>query len=77
LPGFTVDMGDPFSRRLLRLLDGSRDRAGIAASLVAAVGRGEVALPQALSEAPDWRAALRGGLDENLASLARLGLIEG
>jgi SAM-dependent methyltransferase/methyltransferase-like protein len=76
VPGFTVDMDDPFSRQLLRLLDGSRDRAGIAASLVAAVERGEVALPQALSEAPDWRAALRGGLDENLASLARLGLIE-
>ena len=77
VPGFTVHMDDPFSRHLLRLLDGSRDRAGIAASLVAAVELGEVALPQALSEAQDWRAALRGGLDENLASLARLGLIEG
>jgi SAM-dependent methyltransferase len=76
VPGFTVDMDDPFSRHLLRLLDGSRGRAEIAAALVAAVGRGEVALPQALSEAPDWRAALRVGLDENLASLARLGLIE-
>jgi SAM-dependent methyltransferase/methyltransferase-like protein len=74
--GHTVEVADPFSRFLLRLLDGSRDRAAIGAALIEAVEREQFALPQPLCEPEDWRAAARDGLDENLASLARLGLLE-
>ncbi len=74
--GHTVEVADPFSRFLLRLLDGSRDRAAIAAALIEAVECEQVALPQPLCEPEDWRAAVRDGLEENLASLARLGLLE-
>jgi SAM-dependent methyltransferase/methyltransferase-like protein len=63
----TMRMDDAPSRRMLQMLDGTRDREQIAAELLAA-------FPQ--DKRPD-PAALRAGIDRNLARLARAGLLVG
>ncbi|MBK9163554.1 MAG: class I SAM-dependent methyltransferase [Acidobacteria bacterium] len=74
ISGFGVDMeiADPVSRRLLELLDGSRKRSAVLDELGKFIrssheieGKKEL-----LATLPEW-------LDESLAHLARLGMLEG
>ena len=73
-------MQDPIGRELLRLMDGTRDRAALKAGLEAVISNSE---PQTRSsgelrcnETAAEEVSL-GKLDENIRSLARLGLVVG
>ncbi|HEY1206426.1 MAG: class I SAM-dependent methyltransferase [Bryobacteraceae bacterium] len=58
----SVELRDPIGRRLLALLDGTRDRAALIAELLPLTGSS--------------RETLAPALDENLLALARLGLLQ-
>lgn len=58
----SVDLRDPIARRLLVLLDGTRDRAALIDELLPLTGSS--------------RETLAPALDQNLAALARLGLLQ-
>jgi hypothetical protein len=65
-------------RRVLVLLDGSRDRAAVLDSLVEAVGRGEVEMTRdgrPLTDLEQVRALLSGRVGPTMDRLARLGLL--
>jgi hypothetical protein len=57
----SVELRDPIAKRLLELLDGSRDRAALIDELLPLMGSS--------------RETLAPALDQNLEALARLGLL--
>jgi hypothetical protein len=72
-----VRLDDLLGRMLVRLCDGTRDRAGLVDALVAAVG---TELPLTISGVPltdgeTVRTQLADGLEANLEILARLALL--
>jgi len=72
-----VRLDDPFGRFLVRLCDGTRDRAALVDALVAAIGS---ELPLAIEGTPVTdgeavRARVADGLEHNLEILARLGML--
>ena len=74
-----VRLDDPLGRMLVRLCDGTRDRAALVDGLVAAVGT-ELALTVdgvPLTDGEAVREQLAGGLDANLQILARLAMLRG
>ncbi len=72
-----VRLDDPFGRYLLNLLDGTRDRAALVDALVAAVGRdlGMTAGERPITDGERLRPQIAGGLEQNLQTLAGLGLL--
>lgn len=81
LHGSTVSIPDPFTRLLVRLLDGTRDRRALAAELASAVVRGEVAAPGTgipggrMPTVGELERGFRQALEGNLERLGRLGLL--
>jgi hypothetical protein len=72
-----VRLDDPFGRVLVRLCDGGRDRPALVDALVGAVGR-EVTFTVGGATVTDGEAIrdqIAGGLEQNLALLAGLGLL--
>jgi hypothetical protein len=72
-----VRLDDPLGRALIRLCDGTRDRAGLVDALVRAVGS-ELALTVdgvPLTDGEAVRAQLADGLEHNLEILARLAML--
>jgi SAM-dependent methyltransferase len=72
-----VRLEDPLGRALVRLCDGTRDRAGLVDALVAVVAS-EIALTVdgvALTDGEAVRHQLAGGLERNLEILARLAML--
>jgi methyltransferase-like protein/SAM-dependent methyltransferase len=79
LLGATVNLTGPLSPRLLRLLDGTRDRDALAADLAAECRRDGMTFEKdgrQIADAGGMAALIRADLDEKLASLARLALLE-
>jgi methyltransferase-like protein len=74
---FSVDVRDPLFRRLLLLLDGTRDRAALVEALAAAVESGEIAVPPAQNsrDPQPLREQISVGLDRNLKAVARMALL--
>ena len=74
-----VRLDDPLGRLLVRLCDGTRDRAALADALVAAVG-GELQLTidgEPVTDGERVRGQLEAGLERNLQILARLAMLRG
>jgi hypothetical protein len=76
----SVEISGPLEKKLLQLLDGTRDRFIILKALEEAILSGEVTLPEAqdgepIPEIAKVRAVLAGGLESQLNRLARLGLL--
>ncbi|HYO64422.1 MAG TPA: class I SAM-dependent methyltransferase [Pyrinomonadaceae bacterium] len=74
----SVRMDDPLGRRLLTMLDGTRDRAALTAEFLSLVERGALQLGtpgEQLTDAADARAFLSAKVEETLASLARHALL--
>jgi SAM-dependent methyltransferase len=74
-----VRLDDPLGRLLVRLCDGTRDRAALTEALVAAVGS-ELQLTiegEPVTDGERVRGQLAAGLERNLEILARLGLLRG
>ena len=72
-------LDDPLGRLLVRLCDGTRDRAALADALVAAVG-GELQLTidgEPVTDGERVREQLEAGLERNLQILARLAMLRG
>lgn len=78
LNGTTVDLSGPVPRRLVRLLDGTRDRDALARDLAAACLR-DGAAPEhdgrPLTEPAAAAALLRREMDQHLATMASLALL--
>ena len=78
LAGTTVDVSGAVPHRLLRLLDGTRDRDQLAADLARFCLR-EGAAPQRngnpLTDPPEVTAVLRHEMDHHLSTMARLALL--
>ena len=75
----TIEVENPLARRLLALLDGTRDRAALSAELVVMVSSGEVTLYKGSEEISDLRVVqeMAGrAVEDLLAELARLALLE-
>ena len=76
----SVEISGTLEKKLLQLLDGTRDRAMILQALEEAVLSGEVTLPEAqdgepIPEIAKVRSVLAAGLESQLNRLARLGLL--
>jgi methyltransferase-like protein/cyclopropane fatty-acyl-phospholipid synthase-like methyltransferase len=76
----SIEISGGLEKKLLQLLDGTRDRSMILRAMEEAVLSGEVALPEAQDEGPipeivKVRAVLGAGLESQLNRLARLGLL--
>jgi hypothetical protein len=74
-----VRLDDPLGRLLVRLCDGTRDRAALVEALVAAVGS-DLRLTidgEPVTDGETVRAGLAAGLERNLEILARLALLRG
>ena len=74
-----VRLDDPLGRLLIRLCDGTRDRAALVDALVAAVGT-ELILTiegEPVTDGERVRRQLAAGLERNLQILARLGMLRG
>jgi SAM-dependent methyltransferase len=72
-----VRLDDPLGRLLVRLCDGTRDRRALVDALVASVGR-ELKLTiegEPVADGERVRGQLAGGLEQNLAILARLAML--
>ena len=72
-----VRLDDPLGRLLIRLCDGTRDRAALADALVAAVGN-ELKLTidgEPVTDGERVRAQLAAGLERNLEILAQLAML--
>lgn len=77
---FSVDVRDPLFRRLLLLLEGTRDRAALADALSAAIEAGEVPGPPAppagaTAAAPPLREQIAASLDRSLRDVLRMALL--
>ena len=66
----SIVLEDDLVRELLRILDGSRDRAAITASMEDFIRKSE------RPDAPELLAALPNRIDENLRRVAGLALLE-
>ena len=74
----SVEISGALEKKLLQLLDGTRDRSMILQALEEAILSGEVALPedgQPVHEVAKVRPLLAAGLESQLNRLARLGLL--
>jgi hypothetical protein len=73
-----VEMEDPIGQKLLQLLDGTRDRRGLADELVAYVlSDTSLKKPDGTTpEVSEVRQIVEGALDANLQKLARMALLE-
>jgi methyltransferase-like protein len=76
----SVEISGALERKLLQLLDGTRDRSMMLRSLEEAILSGEVTLPQAQDDEPipeiaKVREVLAAGIESQLNRLARLGLL--
>jgi methyltransferase-like protein len=74
----SVEISGTLEKKLLQLLDGTRDRSMILQALEEAVLSGEATLPQdgePMPEAAKVRPLLAAGLESQLNHLARLGLL--
>ena len=72
-----VRLDDPLGRALVRLCDGTRDRTALVDALVASVGT-ELLLTmegEPVTDGERVRGQLAGGLEQNLAILARLAML--
>ena len=70
-------LDDPLGRLLIRLCDGTRDRAALVDALVAGVGS-ELMLTmegRPVTDGESVRGQLAGGLEPNLEILARLAML--
>lgn len=79
---FSVDVRDPLFRRLLLLLDGTRDRAALADALAAAIEAGEIPGPPAppagaTAPAPPLREQIAASLNRSLRDVLRMALLVG
>lgn len=75
---FSVDVRDPLFRRLLLLLDGTRDRAALADALATAIEAREIPGPPAPPEgaaAPPLREQIAASLDRSLRDVLRMALL--
>ena len=78
--GTTVDLSGPVPGRLLRLLDGTRDRDALARDLAdACIRDGQLRARNGvpITDPTEMAGILRAELDEHLATMAQLGLLEG
>ena len=75
-----IRIDSPLALELIRLLDGSRDRAtlmhDLAERMAALPVDASVGGDHALRDAAWWRAALAGQLEAGLSQTARMGLLE-
>ena len=72
-----VEAGDPILKKMLSLLDGTRDREALAAALLAAAESGEIPpLPRAAGDERPLRELVLEGLDRNLELTRRFALLE-
>lgn len=74
----TIRMDDPFGMRLLALLDGTRDRAALAAEFMALARSGALVMQERgepLTDEGRLREALSERIEESLSSLARHALL--
>lgn len=79
LAGATVDLTGPVGARLLRLLDGTRDRDALAVDLAAVClrdGHTRARNGVPIIDPADMAAILRAEMDAHLAEMARLSLLE-
>jgi hypothetical protein len=78
LNGATVDLSGPVGGRLLKLLDGTRDRDALAADLAVAClrdGQTRARDGVAITNTGEMAAILRGEMDMHLATMAGLALL--
>jgi methyltransferase-like protein len=74
----TIDVQDALGETLLRLLDGTRDRAALRAELRRAVESGEVCMNESSKAPPsteEIQKEIDSGLEERLAALGRFALL--
>lgn len=80
LAGTTVDLSGPVAQRLLRLLDGTRDRDALARDLARAClaeGQGIEKDGRPVTDLDGMSAILRGDMDHHLSIMAGLALLVG
>ncbi|HEY9540062.1 MAG TPA: hypothetical protein VIR05_00280 [Luteimonas sp.] len=72
-----VRLESPLTRELLRLLDGTRDRAALPAALAARMANDTALIPPGEPARPAswWREHLETRIDEGLAQVVRLALL--